>query len=108
MDAIECFHQMNSELAGETITHGEQAKWAVGERLGNHACSVYVIDLLQTSSSVALESWNTLETSQRVANNTMQLLLNIQLHCVSVRPSHKTYSSSEARYIWKCGHGRTP
>ena len=30
-DAIECFRQMNSELAGETNTHGEQAKWAVGE-----------------------------------------------------------------------------
>jgi hypothetical protein len=46
MDAIECFHQVNSELAGEMNTHDEQAKWAVGERLGNHACSVYVINLL--------------------------------------------------------------
>jgi hypothetical protein len=30
-DAIDCFRQMNSELAGETITHDEQAKWAAGE-----------------------------------------------------------------------------
>jgi hypothetical protein len=30
-DAIDCFHQMSSELAEKTITHGEQAKWAVGE-----------------------------------------------------------------------------
>ena len=64
MDAITCFHQMNSELAGKAITHGEQAKWAAGERLSSHACSVYVIDLLQTSSTVALKSWNTSETSQ--------------------------------------------
>ena len=45
-DAIECFHRMNSELAGETSTHDEQAKWAVGQCLSSHACSVYVIDLL--------------------------------------------------------------
>jgi tetratricopeptide (TPR) repeat protein len=43
-DAIECFNQMNSELTRETNTHGEQAKWAVGECLSSHACSVYVID----------------------------------------------------------------
>ena len=55
-EAIECFHQMNSELAGETNIHGEQAKWAVGEHLSSHACSVCVIDLLQTSGIVALES----------------------------------------------------
>ena len=30
-DAFECFQQMNSELAGETNTHGERAKWAAGE-----------------------------------------------------------------------------
>ena len=55
-DAIECFHQMDSELARETNVYGEQAKWAVGERLSRHACSVYVIDPLQTSSSAALKS----------------------------------------------------
>jgi hypothetical protein len=55
-DAIECFHQMNSELVGETNTRGERAKWAAGECLSSRGCSVYVIDLLQTLSSVALRS----------------------------------------------------
>jgi hypothetical protein len=55
-DASECFHQMNGELAGEIYTHGEQAKWAVGERLSSYACNVYVIDLRQISTSVALKS----------------------------------------------------
>jgi hypothetical protein len=54
MDAIECFHRMNSELAGEINTHGEQAKWAVGGRLSSHAWSVCVIDLLQISNNVAM------------------------------------------------------
>ena len=38
-DAIECFDQMNRDLAGETNTYGEQAKWAVGElsRMSPHA-----------------------------------------------------------------------
>ena len=40
-DAIECFHQLDSELAEETNTHGEQVKWVVGERWNNHACSVH-------------------------------------------------------------------
>ena len=31
-DAIDCFHQMSSELAGVTTTDGEQAQWAVGEQ----------------------------------------------------------------------------
>ena len=53
-DAIECFQQMDSELAGETNIHDEQAKWTVGERMGRHAYCVYVINLLQTSSSVVL------------------------------------------------------
>jgi hypothetical protein len=91
-DAIECFYQMNSELAGETNTDGEQAKWAVGERFSSHAFGIYVIDILQTSSSVALKNWNTLETFQRRPNNTMKPLLNIQLHCLLVPSSHKTYS----------------
>ena len=30
-DAIECFHQMNSELAGKTNMRGEQVKWVIGE-----------------------------------------------------------------------------
>jgi hypothetical protein len=55
-DAIECFHQMDSELAGKTNTHGEEVKWAVGERLSGHACSASVINFLQPSSSVALKS----------------------------------------------------
>ena len=46
---------MSSELAGETNTHDEQAKWAVGERFSSHACDIYVIDF-QTSSSVALKN----------------------------------------------------
>ena len=108
MDALECFHQMNSELAGETSTHGEKAKWAIGECLRSHPCSVYAIDLHQTSSSIALNSWNTSETSQRRPNNTMKPLLNIQLHCPSIRSSNKTCSSSEARYIWQRDHGRRP
>ena len=36
-DAIECFHQMNNELVGETNTHGEQATWAAGEYC-RHLC----------------------------------------------------------------------
>ena len=91
-DAIECFDQMNNELAGETNIHGEQAKWALGEWLSNHACAVYVIDLLQTSNIVALRGWNTSETSQRRPNNTMKQLLNIQLHCLLIRAPHKMYS----------------
>ena len=47
---------MNSELAGETNMHAEQMKWVIGEGLNSHACSVYVINLLQTSSDVALKS----------------------------------------------------
>ena len=91
-DAIECFNQMNDELAGETNMHGEQVRWAVGEHFSSNTRSIYVIDLLQTSSSVALKGWNTSETSQRRPNNTMKRSLNIQLHCLSVRSSHKTYS----------------
>jgi hypothetical protein len=83
---------MNNILAGETDTHGEQAKWAVGECLGGHPCSVYVIDFLQTSSSVAQKSWNTSETLQQKHDNTMKLLLNIQLHCLSICSSRKPYS----------------
>ena len=83
---------MNSELADETNTHGEQAKWAIGERLSNDVCSVSVVDLLQTSSSVALESFNASETSQRRPNNTMKPLVNTQLHCLSTWSSHKMYS----------------
>ena len=30
-DAIECFHQMNNELAGKTHVRGEQVKWVAGE-----------------------------------------------------------------------------
>ena len=35
-DAIECFYQMNSELAGKTNLRGEQVKWVVGE--SGHVC----------------------------------------------------------------------
>ena len=42
-DAIECFHELNGELAGKTDTHGELAKWVIGKRLSSHACSIYVI-----------------------------------------------------------------
>jgi hypothetical protein len=91
-DAIQCFHQMNSELTEEPNAHGEQAKWAIGERLSSHACCVYVINLLQTSSSVALKSWNTSETLQQRLNNTMKPLPNIQLHYLSIRSSYKMYS----------------
>ena len=31
MDAIECFHQMTSELTEESIMRGEQAEWVLGE-----------------------------------------------------------------------------
>jgi hypothetical protein len=54
VDAIECFHQMNSELAGETDMHDEQAKWAIGGHLSSHARSVCVIDLLQISNNAAM------------------------------------------------------
>ena len=91
-DAIECFDQMSNELAGETNMRTRQARWVVGERLSVHACTVYAIDLLQTSSIVALKSWNTSETSQRRPNNTMKPLLNIQLHCLLIRSSRKIYS----------------
>ena len=83
---------MNSELAGEINMHGEQVKWSLGERFSILANSVYVIDLLQTSSDVVLQCWNAWETSQQRPNNTMKLLHNIQLHCLSIRTSHKTYS----------------
>ena len=72
-DAIECFQQMDSELAGETNMRDEQVKWAVGERWSSHACSVHVIDLFQTSRSIVHKSWNTSETSQQRPNNTMKL-----------------------------------
>ena len=29
-DAIECFHQMTSELTEESIMRGEQAEWVLG------------------------------------------------------------------------------
>ena len=35
-DAIECFQQMNSELAGKRNMDGEQVKWVVGE--SGHVC----------------------------------------------------------------------
>ena len=89
-DAIECLHQMNSELGKKKTL----AKWVVGERLSSHACSVHVIDRLQTSNTVALKSWNTSETSQQRPNNTMKPVLDIQLHCLSTLSSHKTYSWS--------------
>ena len=31
LDASNCFHQMVSELEGQTNTHDEQAKWVLGE-----------------------------------------------------------------------------
>lgn len=31
MEAIRCFRQMQSELAGQTSIHGEQARWELGE-----------------------------------------------------------------------------
>ena len=31
LDASNCFHQMVSELAGQTDAHDEQAKWVLGE-----------------------------------------------------------------------------
>ena len=32
-DAVECFHQMTTELGGETNLHGEHSEWALGEWL---------------------------------------------------------------------------
>ena len=89
-DAIGCCQQMDSELAGETNAHGKQVKWAVGERLSSHLCSIYVTNLLQISSSVALKSWNTSEILRQTPNNTIKPLLIIQLHCLSTQSSHET------------------
>ena len=91
-DAIECFHQMDNGLAGETTRHDEQLRWAVGERLSGHACCVCVTCILQISSSVAPKSWNTLGTSQQRPDNTMKPLLNIQLPCLSTQSSPEIYS----------------
>ena len=30
-DAVECFHQMMTELGGETDLHGGHSEWALGE-----------------------------------------------------------------------------
>ena len=90
---------MNSELAGETNIHGEQAKWTVGERMGRHAYCVYVINLLQTSSSVVLYSWNVSETLLWRPNGMMKLSFIIQLHYLSIQSPPKVYSRSEAMYI---------
>lgn len=77
-DAIECFHQMSSELAWETVTNGEQAKWSVGEYL----CTQFltVIDLLQTSSNAALKSLNTSGIRQWMPNSMTMRSFSIQLH----------------------------
>lgn len=51
-DAIECFHQMASELAEETIVKGEQAEWFHGKQ----SCVVqvaFMTFLLQISDIAA-------------------------------------------------------
>jgi len=37
-DAVECFHQMTSELGGETSLHGEHLEWALGEQFRMSWC----------------------------------------------------------------------
>ena len=55
-DAIECFHQMASELTEETIMKDEQAEWFRGKQ----PCVVYVAFvtiLLQISDIAAPKGW---------------------------------------------------
>ena len=48
MDAIECFYEMNSEMAGEANTHDEQVKWAAGEQWHmQHLCDLSPSDFKQ-------------------------------------------------------------
>ena len=62
-DAVECFHQMTSELEGEVNQQGDHSEWALGEgyriprrrrRLHNVFC--------QNSGSVSSTNWSILET----------------------------------------------
>ena len=84
----------------------EHAKWTFGEwsRIPHRRRSRNVF--CQTSGSVPWRNWSILEIQLWIPSDTMRLSPAIRPYCPSIPPPHVAFSSSEARHVWKPGHGR--
>ena len=51
-DAVECFHQMETELGGVMNLHGEHSEWALGEWSRIPGVVTYVIPLVRLQAAL--------------------------------------------------------
>ena len=71
-DAVECFHQMMSELSERTNLGNEHLEWTLGEWLCNVFKNRHLrVIFYQTLDSVPPKSWNISEIQRWMHSDTM-------------------------------------
>ena len=91
-DAVECFHQMTSEL-GEKI----DLEWVPGKWSCISSAALLMERFCQTLGSVLPRNWRILELQLPLPSDMTRPSPSTRPHCLSSLAPHKAFLSSEAR-----------